>query len=82
MKSAFSQRHGLNPKSTAVNDFPIGARNALMFILQRFVDEGLVRKTDDGRSWRPIYAELLRTVGADGKLPELADEKLPVPVQY
>ncbi len=61
MKTSFSQRHGIHAKSSQANDFPVSARNALMFILQRFVDEGFVRSKEDSHPWRNIYIELLRT---------------------
>lgn len=32
-----------------------------MFVMQRFVDEGLVRSKDDSPPWRNIYIEMLRT---------------------
>ena len=61
MKSSFSQRHGVHAKSAPINDFPLAARNALLFILERFVDEGFVRTKQDSGAWRNIYIELLRT---------------------
>lgn len=62
MKTAFTQRIGVNQNAPIANGFPDTAKTGLWYILKRFVTEEKVRHRDEKNPWDLIILEMLRTI--------------------
>jgi hypothetical protein len=59
-KLSFVQRYGGPDRKLIDNEFPMTARNGLIYILEQFAEEGCIKKRKDN-PWGSILLELLRT---------------------
>ncbi len=58
---SFPQRFGLHEGRPIDDEFPQASRTGLMYVLQQFVEDGLIKRDEDGYAWRFVMIEMLRS---------------------